>query len=75
MLFYCVLYLLCDRLAAVDFYEFVINECQSHCCIEKIRKIFGKFYVQFEYIYTSLIFVNNGKGIKYFLVNIVMFWN
>lgn len=33
---YCIFCVI--RLAAVDFYEFVINECQSHCCIEKIEE-------------------------------------
>jgi hypothetical protein len=63
------------RLATVDFYEFVINECQSHSCREKVNKVSGKFCVQLEYIFPHLIIVNNGKGIKYFLVNSDMCWN
>ena len=38
---YCIFCVI--RLAAVHFYEFVINECQSHCSIEKMKKVFGKF--------------------------------
>lgn len=34
---YCIFCVI--RLAAVDFYEFVINECQSHCCVEKMKKV------------------------------------
>ena len=63
------------RLAAVYFYEFVINEFQHHFCIEKMKKVFQKFFVQLEYIFPRLIIVNNGKGIKYFLVNNGMCWN
>jgi hypothetical protein len=72
---FCMCCIFCViRLAAVDFYEFVINACQSHCCIQKM-KVFGKFFVQFENFFPRLIIVNNRKGIKYFLVNNVMCWN
>jgi hypothetical protein len=47
-MFHYVLYHLCDRFAAVDFCEFVINEYQIYCCVEKkMKKGFGKSFVQF----------------------------
>jgi hypothetical protein len=70
---YCIFCVI--RLAGVDFYAFVISKYQSHCCIEKMKKVFGKFFVQLAYIFSCLIIVNNEKGIKYFLLYNGLCWN
>ena len=46
---------------------------ESLLCIKNEES--GKFIVQLEYIFPRLIIVNNGKGIRYFLVYNGMYWN